>query len=90
MRHFDRKIPISDQIQLFGSDAVVIVKAVCAALLDSSVLVQRCALDFLSLAFPMHIEVIKFSHEDLVEVVAGMYELREIHVPVGFGQMYFK
>ena len=71
LRHFDRKIPVSDQIQMFGSDSLVIVKAVCAALLDSSVLVQRCALDFLALAFPMHIEVIKFSHEDLVEVVAA-------------------
>ena len=71
LRHIDRKIAISDQIHLFGSDSEVIVKAVCAALKDSSVLVQRCALDFLVLAFPMHIEVIKFSHEDLVEVVAA-------------------
>lgn len=71
LKHFDRKIPISENSRLFGSDPEVIVKAVCATLLDSSVLVQRSALDFLALAFPMHIEVIKFSHEDLVEVVSA-------------------
>mgnify|MGYP001245568543 FL=1 len=71
LKHIDRKVPIMDQIQLFGSDPLVIVKAVCAALLDSSVLVQRCALDLLTLALPMHIEVIKFSHEDLVDVMAA-------------------
>ena len=60
-----------DQIQLFGSDPLVIVKAVCAALLDASVLVQRCALDLLTMALPMHIEVIKFGHEDLVDVMAS-------------------
>ena len=71
LKHIDRKVPISDQIQLFGSDPLVIVKAVCAALLDSSVLVQRCALDLLTLALPMHIQVIKFSHQDLVDVMAA-------------------
>ena len=54
-----------------GSDPEVIVKAICASLLDSNVLVQRCSLDLLSQALPMHIEVIKFSHQDLVEVVAA-------------------
>ncbi len=43
----------------------------CAALRDSSVLVQRCALDFLLVAFPMHVEVITFSQEDRVEVVTA-------------------
>lgn len=71
LRHIDRKIPIMDQVHLLGSDPVVIVKAICASLLDSSVLVQRSALDLLSLALPMHVEVIKFSHQDLIEVVAA-------------------
>ena len=71
LRHIDRKIPIMDQVHLLGGDAIVIVKAICASLLDSSVLVQRCALDLLALALPMHVEVIKFSHHDLVEVVAA-------------------
>ena len=56
---------------VFLGDAIVIVKAICASLLDTSVLVQRCALDLLALALPMHVEVIKFSHHDLVEVVAA-------------------
>ena len=71
LRHIDRKVPMMNQVELFGSDPLVIVKAICAALLDSSVLVQRCALDLLALALPMHIEVIKFSHEDLVDVMAA-------------------
>ena len=71
LRHIDRKNSIMDQVHLLGGDAIVIVKAICASLLDQSVLVQRCALDLLSLALPMHVEVIKFSHQDLVEVVAA-------------------
>ncbi len=46
-------------------------KAVCAALRDSSVLVQRCALDFLVVAFPMHVQVITFSDEDRIEVATA-------------------
>ena len=57
LQHLDRKVPLVDQLQLFGSDSDVVVNAVGSALQDASVLVQRNALDLLIAAFPMHLNL---------------------------------
>ncbi|KAK7479632.1 hypothetical protein BaRGS_00029098 [Batillaria attramentaria] len=54
LNHFNKRRTMEDQLYMMGLDIDLMVQALCSALQDSSVLVQRSMLDFLLLAFPMH------------------------------------
>ncbi|XP_071478733.1 protein DOP1A-like [Diadema antillarum] len=54
LSQFDRKLPIADQKYFLGNNKSVMVQAVCAALNDVVVLVQRCVLDLIMICFPIH------------------------------------
>ncbi|XP_034245297.1 protein dopey-1 homolog isoform X2 [Thrips palmi] len=54
LAHFNRKITMEDQLHIMGTDIDVMVNGLCTAVLDSSVLVQRSALDLLLVGFPLH------------------------------------
>ena len=78
LQHVQKKLPLSEQSYIFGSDLDVVVTAVCSSVQDSKILVQRNALDFLILAFPMDIDLAKqgFCDNDRIELtVAGVYVL---------------
>nr|XP_054753790.1 protein dopey-1-like [Lytechinus pictus] len=50
----DRKLPISEQKYFLGNNKCIMVKAVCAAINDAVVLVQRSVLDLIMICFPIH------------------------------------
>ncbi|XP_064461644.1 protein dopey-1-like isoform X2 [Ornithodoros turicata] len=52
--HYNRKLSMEDQLYIIGTDIDCMVQALCAALQDTSVLVQRSALELLLLGFPLH------------------------------------
>ncbi|PVD28894.1 hypothetical protein C0Q70_11489 [Pomacea canaliculata] len=54
LNHFNKRSTMEDQLHMMGLDIDLVVQAMCSALQDCSVLVQRSMLDFLLLAFPMH------------------------------------
>ena len=54
LSHLDRKKSIEDQLDILGENLDLMIHSVCTSLEDSSVLVQRSALEFLLAAFPLH------------------------------------
>ncbi|XP_023718221.1 protein dopey-1 homolog isoform X2 [Cryptotermes secundus] len=54
LSHFNKKQAMEDQLYVIGTNIDVMVNALCAAVQDSNVLVQRNALDLLLVGFPMH------------------------------------
>lgn len=54
LAHFNRKLSTEDQLHIMGTDIDVMVNGLCTAVQDSSVLVQRSALDLLLVGFPLH------------------------------------
>nr|XP_034191282.1 protein dopey-1 homolog isoform X4 [Osmia lignaria] len=52
--HFNKKLPMEEQKYIMGTDTNIMVTALCAGVQDSSVLVQRSALDLLLVGFPVH------------------------------------
>lgn len=54
LAHFNRKLSTEDQLHIMGTDIEVMVQGLCTAVQDSSVLVQRSALDLLLVGFPLH------------------------------------
>ncbi|XP_063217046.1 protein dopey-1 homolog isoform X2 [Bacillus rossius redtenbacheri] len=54
LSHFNKKLTMEDQLYIMGTNIDVMVNALCACVQDSSVLVQRSALDLLLIGFPMH------------------------------------
>ncbi|XP_031358362.1 protein dopey-1 homolog isoform X3 [Photinus pyralis] len=54
LSHYSRKISMEDQLFLIGNDIDIMVSGLCAGVQDSSILVQRSALDLLMVCFPMH------------------------------------
>lgn len=54
LSNYDRKKSIEDQLEILGQNVDLMVCSLCASLEDSSVLVQRSALEFLLAAFPLH------------------------------------
>ncbi len=71
LQHLDKRKPVAEQTHLLGNDGDVMVQAVCLAVQDTSVLVQRNALDLLIVAFPLHDANSLLSEEELVKVVAA-------------------
>ena len=75
LQHVHKKHTLSEQSYIFGADLEVVVTALCSSVQDSKILVQRNALDFLILAFPMHLDITAqgFSDDDRLELtVAGV------------------
>lgn len=52
--HYNRRLSMEDQLFIIGTDINCMVQGLCAALQDTSVLVQRSALELLLLGFPLH------------------------------------
>lgn len=69
LAHIDRRKPISEQKYLLGHDLDVMVLSVCSAVQDSSVLVQRNALDLLISTFPLHEAFLK--EDSMIAIVTA-------------------
>jgi hypothetical protein len=69
LAHYSRKLPMDDQLYLMGHDIDLMVCGLCAAVQDSSVLVQRSALDLLMVCFPMHNNQLLYA--DMVRLVTA-------------------
>ncbi|KAK3576489.1 hypothetical protein CHS0354_034162 [Potamilus streckersoni] len=54
LSHYNKKQIMEDQLFMIGLNINLMVDALCNAVQDTSVLVQRSFLDFLLLAFPLH------------------------------------
>ena len=54
LARFDRKLLIEDQVEILGGNCDLMVHSLCTSLGDTSVLVQRSALEFLLSTFPLH------------------------------------
>ncbi|XP_066256222.1 protein dopey-1 homolog isoform X2 [Euwallacea similis] len=67
--HYSRKYPMEDQLYLMGHDIGLMVSGLCAAVQDSSVLVQRSALDLLMVCFPMQNKQLLYA--DMVRLVTA-------------------
>ncbi|KAJ8919768.1 hypothetical protein NQ315_006297 [Exocentrus adspersus] len=69
LTHYSRKLPMEDQLYLMGHDIGLMVSGLCAAVQDSSVLVQRSALDLLMACFPMQNQQLLYA--DMVRLVTA-------------------
>ncbi|XP_053397950.1 protein dopey-1-like isoform X3 [Mercenaria mercenaria] len=67
LTHFNRKQTMEDQLHMIGLNINLMIEAICSAVQDTSVLVQRSMLDFLLLAFPLHNS--QLTHSDMAKVV---------------------
>ncbi|XP_012276640.1 protein dopey-1 homolog isoform X2 [Orussus abietinus] len=64
LAHFNKKFSMEEQSYIMGLNSDTMVAALCTGVQDSSVLVQRCSLDFLLVGFPMHSSYLQ--HKDMV------------------------
>ena len=55
--HFNKKRPLSEQSHILGLCMQTLVRAICASLLDTYILVQRAILDLLLACFPLHLNL---------------------------------
>ncbi|XP_030749093.1 protein dopey-1 homolog isoform X2 [Sitophilus oryzae] len=69
LSHYNRKLAMEDQLHLMGHDIGLMVSGLCAAVQDSSVLVQRSALDLLIICFPMQNKQLLYA--DMVRLVTA-------------------
>ncbi|XP_045463500.1 protein dopey-1 homolog isoform X2 [Harmonia axyridis] len=69
LAHYSKKMPMEDQLYLMGHDIDLMVCGLCAAVQDSSVLVQRSALDLLMVCFPMNNKQLLYA--DMVRLVTA-------------------
>ncbi|XP_056647831.1 protein dopey-1 homolog [Diorhabda sublineata] len=69
LSHYSRKLSMEDQLYLMGNDIGLMVSGLCAAVQDSSVLVQRSALDLLMVCFPMNNKQLLYA--DMVRLVTA-------------------
>ncbi|XP_069985648.1 protein DOP1A isoform X2 [Penaeus vannamei] len=66
---YNKKLSTEDQLYILGTNIDVMVSALCQAMEDSSVLVQRAALDLTLAALPMHNT--QLLRPDLVRIVTS-------------------
>lgn len=79
MAHFNKKQSMEDQLYIVGTNVDILVQALCAAVQDSSVLVQRSALDLLLLGFPMHnSQLIRSDMERIQTLAVGVVLRRDM------------
>ncbi|XP_050727465.1 protein dopey-1 homolog isoform X4 [Eriocheir sinensis] len=69
MSSYNRKLSTEDQLYILGTNIDVMVAALCQAMEDSSVMVQRAALDLTLAALPMHNT--QLLRHDLVRIVTS-------------------
>ncbi|XP_031783167.1 protein dopey-1 homolog isoform X3 [Nasonia vitripennis] len=69
LTHFNKKWPMEDQLYIMGTNVDIMVAALCAGVQDSSVLVQRSALDLLLVGFPVHNS--QLSRNDMVNILTA-------------------
>ncbi|XP_011306689.1 protein dopey-1 homolog isoform X2 [Fopius arisanus] len=69
LSHFNKRLPMEDQLFIMGTNPDIMVSALCAGVQDSSVLVQRSALDLLLIGFPVHSS--QLSHQDMVTLLTS-------------------
>ncbi|KZC07062.1 Protein dopey-1 like protein [Dufourea novaeangliae] len=69
LAHFNKKLPMEEQRYIMGTDTTIMVTALCAGVQDSSVLVQRSALDLLLVGFPVHNS--QLTREHMVSLVTA-------------------
>ncbi|XP_065218037.1 protein dopey-2 isoform X2 [Planococcus citri] len=66
LSHFDKHLTMKEQMYLMGNDVELMVNGLCTCFQDSSVLIQRSALDFLLAGFPMHNNILSKEHCQLL------------------------
>ncbi|XP_076078008.1 protein DOP1A-like isoform X1 [Mytilus galloprovincialis] len=77
--HFNKKKSMEDQLYMMGLNIDLLVEAVCSAVQDTVVLVQRVLLDFLLLAFPMHnSQLTKSDMSKIVKAVTNVLLRRDM------------
>lgn len=69
LAHFNKKLPIEDQLYIMGTNVDIMVAALSAGVQDSSVLVQRSALDLLLVGFPAHNH--QLGYKDMVTLLTA-------------------
>ncbi|XP_064627681.1 protein dopey-1-like isoform X4 [Lineus longissimus] len=69
LAHFNRKQSMEDQLHFIGTNIDTMVNALCSAVQDTSVLVQRSFLDFLLFGFPMHNS--QLTKDDMTKIVVS-------------------
>lgn len=57
LMHFNKKRSLAEQAHVLGLCMRTLVRAICSALLDTHILVQRAVLDLLITIFPMHLNL---------------------------------
>ncbi|XP_025266125.1 protein dopey-1 homolog isoform X1 [Camponotus floridanus] len=67
LAHFNKKLPMEEQRYIMGTNIKIMVSALCAGVQDTSVLVQRSALDFLLIGFPIHNS--QLTHQDMILLI---------------------
>lgn len=79
MGHFNKKQNMEDQLHIMGTNVDTLVQALCAAVQDSSVLVQRSVLDLLIVGFPMHnSQLIRSDMEQIQTAAVGVVLRRDM------------
>lgn len=79
---YNKKRTLSEQSHILGLCIQTLVKAICASLLDSKILVQRAILDLLLLIFPLHLNL---SNEMEQKMSSGAGE--ETSISTGSGRI---
>ncbi|XP_033225159.1 protein dopey-1 homolog isoform X2 [Belonocnema kinseyi] len=69
LSHFNKKLLMEDQLYIMGTKVEIMVTAISAGVQDSSVLVQRSALDLLLVGFPVHNS--QLCREDMVSLLTA-------------------
>ncbi|XP_077281487.1 protein DOP1 homolog isoform X1 [Temnothorax americanus] len=67
LAHFNKKLSTEEQKYIMGTNTKIMISALCAGVRDTSVLVQRSALDFLLIGFPMHNG--QLTHRDMILLI---------------------
>ncbi|XP_018302265.1 LOW QUALITY PROTEIN: protein dopey-1 homolog [Mycetomoellerius zeteki] len=67
LAHFNKKMSMEEQKYIMGTNIKIMISALCAGVQDTSVLVQRSALDFLLIGFPMHNS--QLTHPDMILLI---------------------
>ncbi|XP_070151430.1 protein DOP1 homolog isoform X2 [Polyergus mexicanus] len=67
LAHFNKKLTMEEQRYIMGTNIKIMVSALCAGVQDTSVLVQRSALDFLLIGFPIHNS--QLTHQDMILLI---------------------
>lgn len=68
--HFSRRMPLAEQSYFLGINHDIMMSGLCACLNDSLILVQRNALEYLLIAFPVH-NAFPLQESDLIRLATN-------------------